>query len=687
MMVSQAATKTLNWAAAEPGSIARRWDRDELIRCRATGTGITLKPDLEGQAHPMFANWTANEPNLYQELKQPILLASKILETAGLTWLSDFLVRDIFGEDYPGREATGISGTAVAYEDSKIPCSIVRYHTASWATPRIQSKWRQHTRDKLSIQFPKLIKWQIDGIMFQQKGWNGYTCRHPRGDLPLDDIDQYENIKTFDEQSPDQDLRSLTILIMAEFPARLAELRRKGEAQGEEYLLTAFMATVTILHELGHAVYWQHKRSLTQDMREPFYGADLEMELGDSFVAAIFGGWVPIPVREPSRLRQDFSFADGVAWRQALSWDHHRMRPKYRAHYSISVDYITRLFTDANWSTTATAARELIRPQFLTGNSIALRTISLYAPLSQANQHATAAIADFHGKGDRRVWNRRPGARFRIPYYDGFLCPEPKLPMESSETSVLKPAAKAKEHRQMTPAKNSSPPNRSSIGAGCTKEEEKAETVRMPSNDGFDKTKTQKAAKQGITGRNAAMEPSAMLKSDYSTRKLALPSPATTRSLRPRSSGWPAPRIGMEASEPRRWTKEMKALPPARGRAAGGKLQIEQIARRSRSPAQTRDHHQHCGAEHRDKSRSALRMRQHEKEHRSASSGGDDEAILGGCKADGNSHGYNPAGSHDPSDSISVDELKKRLSKLVGVSLTELERLFDGSTCKPVGVE
>lgn len=85
-------------------------------------------------------------------------------------------------------------------------------------------------------------------------------------------------------------------------------------------------------------MYWKHRHSLTWGLREPFYGADLEMELGDSFIAAIFGGWIPVPVRELSRLRDDFSFADGVAWRQALNWDHHRMRPKYRAHYSIPID-------------------------------------------------------------------------------------------------------------------------------------------------------------------------------------------------------------------------------------------------------------------------------------------------------------------------------------------------------------
>ena len=83
---------------------------------------------------------------------------------------------------------------------------------------------------------------------------------------------------------------------------------------------------------------WKDRRPLTRDLREPFYGADLEMELGDSFVASIFGGWIPAPIGGMERAVQGPLFEKGIAWRQALSWDHHRMRPKHRAHYSISVD-------------------------------------------------------------------------------------------------------------------------------------------------------------------------------------------------------------------------------------------------------------------------------------------------------------------------------------------------------------
>ncbi|KAI0183204.1 hypothetical protein EV127DRAFT_353192 [Xylaria flabelliformis] len=337
-MVSRVTTKTLHQAAVQPGSIAKKWDKEELVRCRATGTETTTTPDLEGQAHPIFANWIEAETEIFKELEQPILLASRILEATGLPWLSDFLVDDIFGEDYPGREQTACYESASMYEDNVTPRSIVRHRRTPWATSKKQAKWRRLTRSMLRNECPKLIQWQIDEDIFKHKGWNGYTCRHPRAGMPLNEIDEYETIQKFDRISPHRGSRDLTILLTAEYPARLAELRHQGKAWSEEYLLTAFMTTVTLLHELGHAMYWKYRRSLRRDMREPFYGGDLEMELGDSFVAAIFGGWIPVPVRGLARLRDEFSFADGVAWRQALNWDYHRLRPKYRAHYSIPVD-------------------------------------------------------------------------------------------------------------------------------------------------------------------------------------------------------------------------------------------------------------------------------------------------------------------------------------------------------------
>ncbi|RWA10030.1 hypothetical protein EKO27_g5084 [Xylaria grammica] len=553
--------ETFHRVVTQPGSTVKKWDTEELIQCRAIGKVEALdylwvaeEPNLKGEIHPVFSNWMASESNLHEELEQPILLASKILEAAGLPWLSDFLVDDIFDEHYPGRECGGYSIPTPAHGKRTTPHSIVRRLRVSRAIREKRVHGRGTAWDTLRNDFPKLIQWQLDEDMFKERGWNGYTCRHPRGDLPLSEIDKYETIKKFDSISSHEGSRNLTILVMAEYPARLAELRHQGKARSEEYLLTAFMATVTLLHELGHAIYWKDRRSLTCDMREPFYGSDLEMELGDSFVASIFGGWIPRPVCELSRLREDFSFAGGIAWRQALNWDHHRMRPKYRAHYSIPVDYIACLFTNASWLAASNKARALIRPKFLTGNSMALRTVGIYAPLTQSNRHATAATANFHCDGDGWTWNRRPGAWFRIPQYDGSMYPELELPT-AGEDAVF-------------------PPMRD-----------------------------------------------------------------TTR-----------------------------ASPLARDRAADGQSQRERQPP-PLSPLPGRRRRRHPGTEQPENSRPVQRERYEGKDAE------DDEEILSpGCGENNNTSGG--------SSEISLDELKKRLSQLIGVSLTELEKLFDGPHCR-----
>ncbi|KAI1738868.1 hypothetical protein F4680DRAFT_459648 [Xylaria scruposa] len=635
-MVSRVTTKTPHQAAVQPGSIAKKWDKEELVRCRATGTETATKIDLEGHAHPVFANWTEAEPELYKELEQPILLASRILEATGLPWLSDFLVDDIFGEDYPGRERTGYE-SASTYKDNITPRSIVRHDRAPWATPEKQAKWRCLTRNMLHNEYPKLIQWQIDKDIFKQKGWNGYTCRHPRAaGLPLDEIDEYETIQKFDRISLHKGSRNLTILIMAEYPARLAELRRRGKARSEEYLLTAFMTTVTLLHELGHAMYWKYRRSLRRDMREPFYGGDLEMELGDSFIAAIFGGWIPVPVRDLARLRDDFSFADGVAWRQALNWDYHRLRPKYRAHYSIPLDYVACLFTEASWSTTPHKAKALVWPRFLTGDSIALRTVGLYTLLTQANHHATAAMADFHCDDDSSVWNRRTGAWFRIPQYDGRIYPELEIP-PAREDVICEPVVK--EYGQMVTTRHLKLSDLLLAVEGSLEDGEAAVTGAKRTADEGIKTMNQEGKQHKESGDVLSLSLASLSKakagtttvklslrkSEYGPQKFAPTSPAT-KIPRPIFNRPLVPKCGMgAASKPRKRTR-------------------------------------------------AKRQASNEDENIPY-------ARLGGCKEDDNN-----VGSHDHSE-ISVDELKKRLSQLIGVSQTELERLFDGPPCRSAGVE
>ncbi|KAI1342315.1 hypothetical protein F5Y15DRAFT_299425 [Xylariaceae sp. FL0016] len=621
-MASSGAERPLDQVASQPGSTAKKWNREELQSCGAVGTISPRKLDLQGEIHPVFANWVKTGHDLRLELEQPLLLATKILEAAGIPWLSDFLIDDIFDPSYPGRGSCCSIRAALGLPEDTVPQTIVRHQRAPWVTPEMKAKWLDLTNQHMRNGLARSLTWEIDGEMFQEKGWVGYTCRHPRGGMPLNEVDRFETIERFDFECENQKFRRMSILLMAEYPRQLAELRSRGRQNSEEYLLTAFMTAVTILHEFGHVAYWKNTRSLTQQMAEPFYGADLEMELGDSFIASIFGGYVPFPIRDNARLRQAFSFEDGLCWRQALSWDYHRLRPKFRAHYSVSVDHIARLFTQASWTNAQDPTTHLIQPQALVRDGLALKTVGLHPHLSAAHQHATAAIANFHPCGDGYVWNRRPGAVFRIPQYDGYMCPDIALPV-AAEDVIREPAPRLR------------PASGGDSGSGEKEEEEEEKKKKKKKKKKKQMTTPMKRAStlwqhQGLRGDGAVKERRQSLgQQTPSPRRFPLATP--TRIPKPMTPGSssPSPKRSSRRSDISRRDSERMAARP-------------------------------CSPEAMLVKTTPLPPPQPEEE--------DDipRVQLG------------RGGMLSPDRvEISVDELKKRLSVLIGVSMTELEMLFE----------
>lgn len=132
---------------------------------------------------------------------------------------------------------------------------------APWAGPEQRQQWLDDACRELGREgaFARALEWQLDNAMFRERGWVGYTCRYRRPplDLGLDELDDPAAIARSDDAGcrAGRKYRDMTILVMAEFPARLRELRAASasgparEGRGGEALLTAFMAAVTILHE------------------------------------------------------------------------------------------------------------------------------------------------------------------------------------------------------------------------------------------------------------------------------------------------------------------------------------------------------------------------------------------------------------------------------------------------------
>ena len=64
-------------------------------------------------------------------------------------------------------------------------------------------------------------------------------------------LDRPSTIRAGDEAARERGEtgRLMTVLVMEEYTTRMCELARQGKVGGEEYLLTAFMMAVTVLHE------------------------------------------------------------------------------------------------------------------------------------------------------------------------------------------------------------------------------------------------------------------------------------------------------------------------------------------------------------------------------------------------------------------------------------------------------
>lgn len=230
------------------------------------GTNIHAPLTLQGEVHPVFQNWIIPNDNaeaeaLSYELHQPLLLASRILETVGLPWLSEFCIDDIFAPCYPGHNVSAKALSTRRRDQKKQPPTstpevIVRHHRASWITPHLTNTWLSATAHELRTRLPRSIQWQLDPNIFSTFGWVGYTCRRSRHRgtlLTVDDMcqDRPNAIAQADRDAKAEGAmtRCMTILVMKEYASRLHMLRQLGRLGDEEYLFTAFMAAVTLLHE------------------------------------------------------------------------------------------------------------------------------------------------------------------------------------------------------------------------------------------------------------------------------------------------------------------------------------------------------------------------------------------------------------------------------------------------------
>ncbi|KAK4221737.1 hypothetical protein QBC38DRAFT_117539 [Podospora fimiseda] len=420
----------------------KNWDDADLIRCGALHTNIYSYPTLNNPIHPLFTNFTVppgDDYTLISELFPSLRLATLLLQSSGLPWLSEFFISDIFSPLYPGFDHL-----------LKTPTVITRHHSASWATPQQKYEWINSTHHILlssAFFLPDEIQWRLDPDILSRHGWVGYTARHQHfssSGLNISLNDHPDCVLQSDKSTISllkKTSRCMTILIMREYALHLRYL----STGSEEWLFTAFMCACTLLHEIGHLVYWKDFRAINKKMTEPYFGDDLEMELGDSFVSSIFGGWCPVPIENRFGFTNEGGrFRGGLGWRQFLRWGAGGKRPRWRVGYSVRVDYIAALFDIQNWRNYETCPELLIRPWTLPESCS--KSTTIIPGVTEAGLHASAALPDYEDDKDGNcVWKRRPAADFRIPLYRDLVVVSPEAANDYRLRAMCPPEPEARD--------------------------------------------------------------------------------------------------------------------------------------------------------------------------------------------------------------------------------------------------
>ncbi|QSZ33590.1 hypothetical protein DSL72_005158 [Monilinia vaccinii-corymbosi] len=328
---------------AAPDMVSRPWDPTTLAIGGAMLSVRTRPPDLIGPVHPFFARdrWEVAEED-YQLLVPSMRLATRLLEV-GMPYLASFLpTSKIFGTPQDVSHA----------EHSHLVC------------PReIQLKNQVLLNDlqeaELELEaIAKCIKWRLNERMHANYHWNGITRLVDHGTADFHPIEDHDIIEAdLEAAQAGQVRRPLIIAIMDLFLVPM----RTHPVDSEIRLKAQFMAAVTMVHEIGHAIFHQDYRSFNPGTfgEEPFVGKDSDRELGKSLVCWIFKGFQP---QFCESLEKDAQFGS-LGW--SLYWeplhkidkifehngikDKEHKRPLYEKLYAIPVEYLSNAFRQSWW--------------------------------------------------------------------------------------------------------------------------------------------------------------------------------------------------------------------------------------------------------------------------------------------------------------------------------------------------
>ncbi|ESZ99133.1 hypothetical protein SBOR_0543 [Sclerotinia borealis F-4128] len=336
---------------ATAGIVSRPWDPTTLAIGGAMLSGRVPPPDLTGPVHPLFARdrWEIDEED-YLLLLPSMRLATRLLEV-GMPYMANFLPSSkIYGtpQDVSHAEHSHL----VSPEEISLSKIILL-------------KDLQETELELEA-IAKCIKWRLNERMHANYHWNGITRLADHGEadfVPLEENDIRE--ADLEAAQAGRVRRPLVIAIMD----LLLVPMRTHPTDSEIRLKAQFMAAITMVHEIGHAIFHQDYRSFNPGKygeyggEEPYVGEDVDRELGRSFVSWIFNGFHPQFCESHEKDAQFGSLGWSLYWEPlhkideifevptALNpiKDKEHKRPLYEKISAIPVEYLSNTFRQSWW--------------------------------------------------------------------------------------------------------------------------------------------------------------------------------------------------------------------------------------------------------------------------------------------------------------------------------------------------
>jgi hypothetical protein len=313
--------------------MAKAWDLLELIQIGAKREhGKCRVPDLNGPVHLIFERdrWDIDDDD-YQLLLPSMRLATRLLEV-GMPYAANFLPSSkIFGSAQDSSHAEHADLVCPDLIPLKLSLDATDFHNAQVELAEIS----------------KCVTWCLNEYMYAGRGWNGITRLVDEGDTHFRIIESREIEQSDMNAANAGDLRRpLVIAIMDLYLVPM----RTNPNDSEIRLKAEFMAAVTMVHEIGHAIFHQDFRSFNPEnaLAEPFVGSDCVNELGKSFIAYIFGGYHP----QFCIAHQPGANFGHLGW--SLCWEPaHTLqepgRPYLDTLHAIPVTYIEEKMTQSWW--------------------------------------------------------------------------------------------------------------------------------------------------------------------------------------------------------------------------------------------------------------------------------------------------------------------------------------------------